>query len=213
MREMKGRPLRGRADPTSASGEYSSQKLKRANPESLTFDIFEHDAEHAYAVYGSLAIYMWRGAMQEHHPAQARDRWAQLRDTKGTFGVFVVILPSAPPPPLRMRNTVMQAYHSFARHIRGVGTVLEDQGVRGAAGAMAMTAIMLMSKPPYAYRNDTNVAATAAWLAKMLPEGMEAETITRAVEQLRSRYTVACESYYSEPLSKPHTPWRSLRPR
>jgi hypothetical protein len=210
---MKGRPLRGREDPTAVSGEYSSQKLLRANPESLTFDIFEHDSEHAYAVYQSVAIYLWRGAMQDQHPAQARDRWAQLRDTKGTFGILVVILPSAPPPPLRLRNAVMQAYHSFARHIRGVGTVLEDQGVRGAAGAMAMTAIMLMSKPPYAYRNDTNVDATAAWLATMLPEGMSGETISRAVEQLRSRYTVACESYYNEPLSKPSNPWRSLRPR
>lgn len=210
---MKGRPLRGREEPTSVSGEYSSQKLLRANPESLTFDVFEHDAEHAYAVYQSVAIYLWRGAMMDHHPAQARDRWAQLRDTVGTFGVLVIVLPSAPPPPLRLRSSVMQAYHSFARNIRGVGTVLEDQGVRGAASAMAMTAIMLMSKPPYAYRNDTDVNATAAWLATMLPEGMSADTISRAVQQLRSRYTVACESYYREPLCKPHTPWRSLRPR
>ena len=210
---MKGRPLRGRAEPIPASGEYSSQKLIRANPETLTFDIFEHDAEHAYAVYKSVAIYMWRGAMQDHHPAQARDRWAQLRDTVGTFGVLVVILPSAPPPPQRLRNAVTQAYHTFARSIRGVGTVLEEQGVRGAAAAMAMTAIMLMSKPPYAYRNDTNVEATATWLATMLPEEIDGATITRAVQQLRSRYTAACESYYSEPLNKPYGAWRSLRPR
>jgi hypothetical protein len=184
-----------------------------ASPEPLTFDVFEHDADHAYAVFQSVAIHMWRGAMREHHPAQARDRWAQLRQSAGTFGVLVVILPSAPPPPTHLRNAVMQAYHAFAGSIGGVGTVLEDQGVRGAAAAMAMTAIMLMSKPPYAYRNDTSIDATAAWLARMLPKGPDGPSLSRAVQQLRARYAVVCESAYREPLIRSHAPPRSLRPR
>jgi hypothetical protein len=106
----------------------------------------------------------------------------------------------------------MQAYHAFASNIGGVGTVLEDQGVRGAAAAMAMTAIMLMSKPPYAYRNDTNVDATAAWLAKKLPKGPDGPLLARAVQQLRARYAVVCESSYSETLIQSRAPV-SLRPR
>jgi len=212
---MTGNQPRGRQRPSSVSGEYRSQKILRVGAEGPKFDIFEHDAEHAYGVFQSVAIYMWRGAMQDYHPAQARDRWAQLRDTIGHFGVLVVILPSAPPPPLRLRNGVMHAYHSFARHIRGVGTVLEDQGVRGAASAMAMTAIMLMSKPPYGYRNDTNVAATADWLAgRLQPEGPSGEEIAGVVEHMRARYTVACESFYREPLCNARNSWMaSLRPR
>ena len=208
---MKGRPLRGSDEPLTGRDESNSRDL-RSSPEPLTFDVFEHDADHAYAAFQSVAIHMWRGTMREHHPAQARDRWAQLRTTAGTFGVLVVILPSAPPPPGHLRNSVMQAYHTFAGSIGGVGTVLEDQGVRGAAAEMVMTAIMLMSKPPYAYRNDTNLDATAEWLARRLPKGPDGPLLARAVQQLRARYAVVCESSYRETLILSRAP-TSLRPR
>jgi hypothetical protein len=181
--------------------------MHRVQPDSgasSTFDVFEYDADHAYSVHDRVAIYMWRGTMQPHHPDQARERWRRLKNTKGHFGVLVVILPSAPPPPLQLRTAVTQAYLPFAQSIRGVGTVLEDQGIRGAAGAMAMTAIMMMSKPPYAYHNGTSVEATARWLARQLQGGdPSAQAISLAAQHMRARYSAECENEYKEPLWKP----------
>lgn len=180
--------------------------------DALKLDTFSHDAAHAYAVYRSVAIYMWRGAVQGYHPAQAQERWAQLRVTQVRFGVLVVVLPSAPPPPQDLRLAVTQAYLPFAKNICGVGTVIEDQGVRGAAAAMVMTAMMLMSKPPYAYRNGTKVEPMAAWLSQLLPNGPSGSDIADAVEHVRTSYLAECESFYHEAPPRP-SGWRSLLPR
>jgi hypothetical protein len=168
--------------------------------ESVTIhESFEFDSSHCYAVADCCAIQIWRGeVLAEHVPSMER-RWRTLIKRNGHFAILVVVLPSAPPPSSVRREEIKTLYNALAPNIKAVGTVLEEQGIKGTTGAMVMTTIMLMSKISYPYKNGTSVKPTAMWLCEHLPQ-LRADALIADVEAMRGRYERICLNQFNEPL-------------
>jgi hypothetical protein len=168
-------------------------------PGSLKIESFACDSSHCYAVTDCCAIQIWRGeVLAEHVPTMER-RWRTLIQRNGHFAILVVVLPSAPPPSPVRREEIKTLYNALAPNIKAVGTVLEEQGIKGTTGAMVMTTIMLMSKTSYPYKNGTNVKPTAKWLCEHVPR-LDADALIANVEAIRARYEKICLSEFDEPL-------------
>jgi hypothetical protein len=170
-----------------------------APPESSAQESFEYDSSHCYGVTGSCAIQMWRGEVLESHIPTMERRWRRLIERTGSFAILVVVLPSAPPPSPARREEIKRLYNGLAPHIRAVGTVLEDQGIKGTTGSMVMTTIMLMSKTPYPYKNGTSIAPIATWLCEQV-RGLDRQRLVDKVETLRRQYESVCLTNFNEPL-------------
>jgi hypothetical protein len=160
---------------------------------------FEYDQAHCYGVHAKCAIQMWRGEVSPHHVPVMERRWLRLIKEKGSFGILVVVLPSAPPPIAARREEIKRLYGDLAPHIKAVATVLEDQGLKGTAGSMVMTTIMLMSKIPYPYKNGAKLGPVASWLCHQL-DGADPGALTGAVEQMRRRFADISMNEFGEPL-------------
>jgi hypothetical protein len=160
---------------------------------------FEYDTAHCYAIHGRCAIQMWRGEVVREHVPLMEGRWLRLIEQQGTLAILVVVLPSAPPPSPQRREEIKRLYNGLAAHIKAVATVLEDQGIKGTAGSMVMTTIMLMSKIPYPYKNGTHVDSICAWLGEQV-NGIEPHALTAFVESMRERYSEVCTREFGEPL-------------
>jgi hypothetical protein len=142
---------------------------------------------------------MWRGEVLKKHVPIMERRWRTAIQRMGEFAILVVVLPCAPPPSVGRREEIKTLYASLAQNIKAVGTVLEDQGIKGTAGSMVMTTIMLMSKTPYPYKNGTSVRPIAAWLCDQVL-GIESPALIDTVEAMRARYGLICTREYSQPL-------------
>lgn len=160
---------------------------------------FEYDASHCYAVAGCCAIQMWRGEVLMQHVPTMERRWRALIDRIGHFAILVVVLPSAPPPSPARREEIKRLYNALAPNIKAVGTVLEEQGIKGTTGAVVMTTIMLMSRVSYPYKNGTSVKPIARWVCEHVPE-LEEDALIAAVDAIRGRYEKICLEKYGEPL-------------
>ena len=160
---------------------------------------FEYDSAHCYGVHRCCAIQMWRGHVEARHVPLMEQRWLRLIESKGGFATLVVVLPSAPTPSSARREEIKRVYSALDKHIRAVGTVIEDQGVKGTAGAMVMTTIMLMSKTPYPYKNGTAVEPIAAWLCQEVQD-LDAGKLVEAVEQMRRQFADITAAEFGEPL-------------
>jgi hypothetical protein len=157
----------------------------RIRPQML--EDFDYDAAHCYGVHGCCAIQMWRGEVASHHVPLMEKRWLQLIEARGSLAMLVVILPLAPTPSGARRNEIKKVYERLANQIKAIGTVIEDQGIKGTAGAMAMTTIMLMSKTPYPFKNGTHVEPIAAWLCEHV-EGTKPRSLVASVDQMRRQF-------------------------
>lgn len=160
---------------------------------------FEYDSAHCYGVHQSCAIQMWRGEVMPRHVPLMEQRWRRLIQQRGAFANFVVVLPSAAPPSSARREEIKLVYASLASQIKAVGTVIEEKGIKGTAGAMVMTTIMLMSNTPYPYKNGTHVDAIASWLCGYV-EGMQPRSLIAAVEQMRTQFSEISVNQFGEPL-------------
>ena len=162
---------------------------------------FEYDLAHCYGVYGCCAIQMWRGEVAPHHVPLMQTRWLQLIERRGMLATLVVVLPMAPTPSSARRSEIKQVYEVLAKHIKAVGTVIEDQGIKGTAGAMAMTTIMLMSRTPYPYKNGTHVEPVAAWLCEQVA-GLKTRSLIAAVDQMRRQFMDTAGRELGEPITR-----------
>jgi hypothetical protein len=162
-------------------------------------DVFEWDKAHAYGRHRNVAIQMWRGTVEARHVPIMEARWQSIASESSEFGILVVVLPSAPTPSSARREEIKRLYSAMASKIRAVGTVLEDQGIKGTAGSMAMTTIMLMSNVPYAYKNGTELNTVATWMCQQMPT-LEQRSLIGAVEHLRRRYADVLMRELNEPI-------------
>ncbi len=153
----------------------------------MMLEEFEYDREHCYSLIRNCAIQMWRGEVNSQHISQMEDRWKRVIRRSGKLGIFVIVLPSAPPPATARRDEIKRLYIELQKNISAVGTVLEDQGMRGTAGSMAMTTIMLMSRIPYPYKNGISIPEMAAWMAGQM-QTVDERNLVSAVQEMRRRY-------------------------
>jgi hypothetical protein len=159
---------------------------------------FDYDKAHCYGVHKCVAIQMWRGEVLPSHVPLMEGRWKHMIQQHGTFAILVVVLPSAPPPSPARREEIKNLYGGLANHIAAVGTVLDDQGIKGTAGAMVMTTIMLMSRTPYPYKNGTNVEPMAAWLCDQIGR-VDPYDLVASVGTMRQQFADIITGQYGEP--------------
>ena len=176
------------------------QGPQSTSPVEQTLVRFDYDRSCGYGVWGSYALHVWRGAVEEHHMPLMEQRWSALAKDVGTIGLALLILPSAPLPSNTRRQQITASYERLEKRIKAVGAVVEGRGLNGTAGALFMTRMLLMSNPTYAYKNGTRVPDIARWLVGKVghgsPQGLEA-----AIDRLRNRYARAVMRDYRERLS------------
>ncbi|MEM9188568.1 MAG: hypothetical protein AAGF12_05305 [Myxococcota bacterium] len=160
---------------------------------------FDYDEAHCYATHRNCVIQIWRGEILPHHIPLMTRRWHQVIVQQGSLAIFALVTPAAIPPSNARRQEIKDLYNSLDQDLRGVATVLEDQGIKGTTASLVMTTMMLLAKPSYPTKNCTTVGDAAGWLAESVPE-LDATPLSSAVESARKAYQRVCQSEWGEDL-------------
>lgn len=165
---------------------------------------FEHDVAHCYSTYKSCVIQIWRGEILPIHISLMRNRWRKVVESLGEFAILVVVLPNATPPSIALRAEIKQLYVELDTSLRGVATVLEDQGIKGSTASIVMSTMMLLAQPSYPTKNCTSVTSAAEWMASTVAR-LDSSGLVAAVEEARSEYRSICAKRYGEALVRQHS--------
>jgi hypothetical protein len=137
--------------------------------------------------YGKLLVGMWSGnpTLKSATEMAAHYRHMQAQFPEG-FVACAIVEDGVPLPDDSVRKVIGDLMKTMDKHIVAMCAVQEATGFRGSAIRSVLTALVLISRPPYKNTTLKSVSEAAQWLAPFVPD-VTANQIETAIAQFRSQ--------------------------